>query len=136
MKHFIFCLGILYSCSQKVGVIKSPAFCDEFKNEIKQNWKLGLDSTFYETNFHFLRRVDSTFKQCLINESNVISLFGRPNKRGNSFHRLELIYHIDKPCTPEHKYSCTDFIIYFDKVDTVSGTMILTTNPTYIQKME
>ena len=138
MKFFIFCSIIFYSCisSQKAGVIKSSAFCDDIKQEIEQNWKLSLDSTFYETNFQFLKRVDSIYKQCLINEKNVILLFGQPNKRGSSFHRLELIYHIDKPCRPEHKYSCTDFIVYFDGGDTVSGTMIIKTDTPYIQKIK
>ncbi len=135
MKFFILILIIFYcSCSQQAGVVKSPAFCSDLRNEIKNNWKLTTDSSYYETNLQFLRRVDSIYKSCLINENNVISLFGQPNKTGHSFHRLELIYHIDKPCTSEHKYECSDFMIYFDEGDSVKGTMVITTGKPYRQK--
>lgn len=136
MKYILICLVAFYSCSKQAGVVKSPAFCNELKKDISQNWKLSSDSAFYETNFRFLHRVDSLYRPCLTTERKIISLFGEPNKRGNSFHRLELIYHIDKPCTNEHKYSCTDFIICFDKSDSVSGTMILSTDTPKIQKIK
>ncbi|HRH67803.1 MAG TPA: hypothetical protein PLU53_16020 [Bacteroidia bacterium] len=136
MKYILICLLVLYACSQKAGIVKSPALCNELKKDISKNWKLSSDSAFYETNIQFLHRLDSTYKTCLATENNVIFLLGEPNKKGNSFHRLELIYHIDKPCTPEHKYSCTDFIIYFDKSDTVIGTMILSTDTPHIQEIK
>ena len=136
MKYLFGIIIIFYSCNKRLVVIKSPTVCNELKKDIAEHWRLSSDSSFYETNFKFLNRVDSIYKSCLLNERNVISLLGKPNKRGNSYHRLELIYHIDKPCTTEHNYSCSDFVVYFDIGDTVRGTVIISTDIPSIQHIK
>lgn len=117
----IIILLFLYSC--KTVDVPSSTSCniDSLKIEIKKNWKLNTDSTFYSTNDDFYISLESNFKNCIIgsSESKIIDLFGSRFETGtvksDSTLKSFMKYYITPPCKVQQ--SQCGYLIFYIGID-------------------
>lgn len=84
----------------------------KLKVDIKKNWSLSADSTYYNSNFEFNEKISEVYLKCLIgcSKSKIKKLFGKPSREKE--HSFE--YFVTPPPTPPY-YKVAFLQIDFDE---------------------
>jgi hypothetical protein len=108
-----------YGCRGQMMTPMMPTCADDLKKFLETNWIYNNDSAWYEGSSEFYRRMDSTYRPCVVklNAEQIKTIFGKPTEVHSKIFMYKLVH-----CKID---ACSYYQFAFDNDMMVKGFTIM-----------
>ena len=114
-------VGVLLNCSSGLQINREG--CNELEKFLQENWSYNEDGNYYNDGARMIEIVSNENINCIVGmpKSQIVMLFGEPNKIDTFYYRL--IYYLHDDCHKNLK-NCPQVYFLLDSAATVTGVRL------------